>query len=198
MLHINSSYRKLSTYNNSTMYLQKWPPEHWSPASWNTNLNCTLGLPIHDNNFLNSVTWKWYWRKLNGTTQCHTQLWNKEQERNMYKHISFWQMPSHCVMVIEWVYYRLKNTTIYQHRDKNTQYQFTSRQHVSSASQPSSGRYRTYKKVQQSEHSIGVHTLLYVFIRSLLARWWPTCGRIMLPWCELILHIFITVLIYRV
>jgi len=48
ILYINCSYRKLSTYNNSTMYLQKRPSEQWSPASWNTKPNCTLGLPIHD------------------------------------------------------------------------------------------------------------------------------------------------------
>jgi len=35
------------------------------------------------------------------------------------------------------------------------QYQFTLRQRVSAASWPSSGKYRTYKKAQQSEHSMG-------------------------------------------
>jgi hypothetical protein len=54
-------------------------------------------------------------------------------------------------------YITVQNTTIYQHSDKNTQYQFTLRQHVSAASRPSSGQYRTYKMVQQSEHSMGSH-----------------------------------------
>ena len=37
------------------------------------------------------------------------------------------------------------------------QYRFTLRQHVSAASLPPSDQYRTYKKVQQSEHSMGSH-----------------------------------------
>jgi hypothetical protein len=48
MLYINCSYRKLSTHNNSTTYLQKRPSEHLSPASCNTNPNRTLELSIHD------------------------------------------------------------------------------------------------------------------------------------------------------
>jgi len=68
---------------------------------------------------------------------------------------------------------------MYQHSDKNMQYQFTLRQRVSAASRPSSGLYRTHKSYSKmsTQWEMGSHCVL-ILLCFLYVLYRPDDGRL--------------------